>query len=851
MTANESPVQSAMQSTERPSSRSTIGEVHVGGAAMPRCRDLAPGKRWTVEEVDALERKLWGGFSERALADLRRIRYSRFAEPRVKARTAWALARYAYAHQRYEEALQHISFELAADPATRGSKRAALLEVDLLCKLGMVTSALASIEHVRARKPEDPDLILAHVNVLRYLAREWTQDFDDHCLSLLNEIYARFDLAPLRKAESDKPLCLDNLVADVAAAGREDAPRISVIVPVHNAESTIALALRSLLSQTWRNIEVIVVDDCSVDNTAGVVEEVARHDDRVRLVRHQFNQGAYAARNTGLRLASGQFVTTHDGDDWSHPEKLERQVLVLLQDGDAIGTVSYWARVTPDFMFCGPSRPVGKYIERNHSSLMLRREVFDVVGSWDRVRVAADTELIWRLQRIYGQDAIKNVFPDVPLSFALTLGDSLTRSRDTHVWTINYGLRREYRESSAYWHRNSPNLKLEPEGERAFPAPAGNLFEAGARESFDILIVSDFSAGAHALNSALQYIRAARALGLSTAVAHWPCYRRDVTLPVTDAVRGLAHKREVRVMCPGEALRADTVIVCSPLCLEAVPDRPPQVEAERLFVVVSRLPHRFGNGRDIQYDPIECRRNLSKVFGAEGIWIPVSKRVRELMCSDGRFPAAAPCDWTPMLAVEDWKDVVRVRGDRKAGHRRPIIGRHMIDDFRKWPSVRRVLAAAYCAGADLDVRFLGGASVARQRLGTWPANWNVDPYTDNEGVVRSFLEELDFFVCFPHEALIPEFGRSLAEAMAAGVPVIASPVFESSFGSAAIYCNPEEVADTVRELWSDERRYMAQVEAGLEFVRRECDISLFEARLRQTDHRTMPRDSVSPSCVAT
>src|SRR5690606_24266889 len=154
-------------------------------------------------------------------------------------------------------ALQHISFELAADPATRGSKRAALLEVDLLCKPGMVPSARASIEHVRARKAEDPDLILAHVNVLRYLAREWTQDFDDHCLSLLNEIYARFDLAPLRKAESDKPLCLDNLVADVAAAGREDAPRISVIVPVHNAESTIALALRSLLSQTWRNIEVI------------------------------------------------------------------------------------------------------------------------------------------------------------------------------------------------------------------------------------------------------------------------------------------------------------------------------------------------------------------------------------------------------------------------------------------------------------------------------------------------------------------------------------------------------------------------------------------------------------------
>lgn len=794
--------------------------------------------RVTLDYVNALERKLWGGFSERALADLKRIRYSRYAEPRVQARAAWALARHAYVHGRPEEALQHISFKLAADGTRRASKRATLLEVELLCKLGMAADGLSVIRGVRSARPQDSDLILGHANVLHYLAREWGAALDDARLSLVNTIYSAHGIAPIIKSASEKPLHFDNLSAQTSPSTFDPrAPKISVILPAYNAEETVAVALRSLLCQTWKNLEIIVVDDCSRDATRDIVEAFAAEDQRVKLIQHSRNQGAYGARNTGLEHARGDFITIHDSDDWSHPEKLERQIEALLQGREYVATVSYWARVGQDFVFRGPSRPTGKYIEWNHSSLMVRRDAFDLVGCWDRVRVAADTELIWRLQRIFGHESVKNVLPDVPLSLALTHSDSLTRSSETHVWTINYGLRREYRAASEYWHRHCrcpSDLTLRPDGKRAFPAPVRNLLEEPESTEYDLLIVADYSAGGCAFNSAMGYIQAARGHGMKIALFHWPSYERDVTLPVVDDIRGLAHQGEVRIVCPGEAVRANTVLICNPLSLDAIPDKPPNVEFEQLFVIVSRLPYRFLDGRDLQYDPISCRRTLSRVFGFEGVWVPISKRVREVMMRDGRFPLIAPQDWPPMLPVENWLQFsAGACAERRLKHERPIIGRHLKDDFRKWPSDSIALATAYVAEHEYEVRVLGGASVAEQILGHIPSNWKVFPYTDNCEGVRAFLRDLDFFVCFPHEELMPEFGRAVIEAMAARVPVIASPVFEPIFEKAAVYCEPCDVPLVIKELWNDPDRYEAQVQAGVDFVRKECDADDFRSRLKR------------------
>ena len=109
-------------------------------------------------------------------------------------------------------------------------------------------------------------------------------------------------------------------------------------MPAYNAATTIPVAIESLLNQTWTNIELIVVDDGSKDDTWRVVQSFAARDPRVVALRHNQNRGAYAARNTALKSASGDFVTVNDADDWSHPERLAVQVLGLLDAGHKLNT---------------------------------------------------------------------------------------------------------------------------------------------------------------------------------------------------------------------------------------------------------------------------------------------------------------------------------------------------------------------------------------------------------------------------------------------------------------------------------------------------------------------------------
>jgi len=98
------------------------------------------------------------------------------------------------------------------------------------------------------------------------------------------------------------------------------APRISIVIPVHNDESTIATALESCLSQTLPSIEIICVDDASTDGTAAVVENFARRDGRVRLLRHEVNLTALQSRRTGVAAASATYILFLDGDDELTPD---------------------------------------------------------------------------------------------------------------------------------------------------------------------------------------------------------------------------------------------------------------------------------------------------------------------------------------------------------------------------------------------------------------------------------------------------------------------------------------------------------------------------------------------------
>lgn len=97
--------------------------------------------------------------------------------------------------------------------------------------------------------------------------------------------------------------------------------KISIITTVYNIENYIKKCLESLLAQTYKNLEIIIVDDCGEDNSMKIVESIS--DERIKIIHHSENLGAGQARKTGIEAATGDYIITIDGDDWISPTFIE------------------------------------------------------------------------------------------------------------------------------------------------------------------------------------------------------------------------------------------------------------------------------------------------------------------------------------------------------------------------------------------------------------------------------------------------------------------------------------------------------------------------------------------------
>ena len=98
--------------------------------------------------------------------------------------------------------------------------------------------------------------------------------------------------------------------------------KISVIVPVYNVEQYLPQCLDSIINQTYKNLEIICVDDGSPDNSGKILDEYAKKDKRIKVI-HQENQGVSVARNTGLDNATGKYIGFVDPDDWIEADYYE------------------------------------------------------------------------------------------------------------------------------------------------------------------------------------------------------------------------------------------------------------------------------------------------------------------------------------------------------------------------------------------------------------------------------------------------------------------------------------------------------------------------------------------------
>ncbi len=107
--------------------------------------------------------------------------------------------------------------------------------------------------------------------------------------------------------------------------------KISVIIPIYNVEKYLEKCLESVINQTYKDLEIICVDDCSPDNSNKIVQEYLKKDSRIKLIQREKNGGLSAARNSGLNKATGEYVYFLDSDDWIAPDFLEKMYEVITE----------------------------------------------------------------------------------------------------------------------------------------------------------------------------------------------------------------------------------------------------------------------------------------------------------------------------------------------------------------------------------------------------------------------------------------------------------------------------------------------------------------------------------------
>ncbi len=290
-------------------------------------------------------------------------------------------------------------------------------------------------------------------------------------LLYINEVLTSKKALPLALKDSSKKFNLDNIYCPHLEKVKDTPYTVTVISTVYNREDSVENAIRSILDQTWVNLEYIIIDDASTDSTFEIIQKLAKEDERIIIYRNTLNKGCYPSRNIALEMASGDFITIQDSDDWSHPERLRIQVEHLIKNKNFVGNytqgIYFDENMTIQGWFTAPS-----LIKMATVSFMFRRSALKVVSKWNDVRFSADSEFIWRIRHIFGQYSIPCVESEIPYYFFSNSSNSLTRSQQTSQLTnTNISAPRWiYTQLFENWHKqypfvdinNNPYQKLRP-----------------------------------------------------------------------------------------------------------------------------------------------------------------------------------------------------------------------------------------------------------------------------------------------------------------------------------------------------------------------------------------------------
>lgn len=219
-------------------------------------------------------------------------------------------------------------------------------------------------------------------------------------------------------------------------------PTVSVIIPTYNRASCLGRSIRSVLSQSFSDFELIIVDDCSDDGTEQVVKLFS--DSRIRYIKNPVNQGGAAARNLGIKAAKGRFVAFQDSDDVWFRDKLEKCMSTFSKENHETGVVfSSYIKWQDGILYWVPRFPLPeiikagdkRIIERNFvgtPTAVVRTGLLHQVGGFDpSMPRYQDWEMFIRLSALCNMRYIKR-----PLVHAYVSSDSISGSDRTHLLAL-------------------------------------------------------------------------------------------------------------------------------------------------------------------------------------------------------------------------------------------------------------------------------------------------------------------------------------------------------------------------------------------------------------------------------
>lgn len=157
-------------------------------------------------------------------------------------------------------------------------------------------------------------------------------------------------------------------------------PRVSVIMPAYNAERFIGEAINSILNQTYRDFELIIISDGSTDLTPSIIKQYAKQDKRIRFFNNRRNRGLVYVLNMGLRKARGEYIARMDADDISMPTRFEKQVAYLDANPDIgiLGTLIEGFGLVNALGIQKPVVELADFVDNNyvaHPTVMMRRSI--------------------------------------------------------------------------------------------------------------------------------------------------------------------------------------------------------------------------------------------------------------------------------------------------------------------------------------------------------------------------------------------------------------------------------------------------------------------------------------------